>query len=167
MAIKTLRVFQEFTSEGYVPMPPAGNIDYGYTIAGTFPEETPTTFQLDDPDLDVEVTEMTDFYVWIRSHGSEWNINYTRNVRVYPDSPLINNVVMGIIIANLDYTVPYVGATENVDLGEFGVSGGFVHLDNTPTTANVPTTPGTLVWNDADGTADLKLKGGNVTLQIG
>lgn len=167
MAIKTLRVFQEFTSEGYVPMPPSGNIDYGYTIAGTFPEETPTTFQLDDPDLEVEVTEMTDFYVWIRSHGSEWNINYTRNVRVYPDSPLINNVVMGIIIANLDYTVPYVGATENVDLGEFGISGGFLHLDNTPTTANVPTTPGTLSWNDSDGTADLKLKGGNVTLQLG
>jgi hypothetical protein len=167
MAIKTLRVFQEFTSEGYVPMPPSGNIDYGVTIAGTFPEETPTTFQLDDPDIDVEVTEMTDFYVWIRSHGSEWNINYTRNVRVYPDSPLINNVVMGIIIANLDYTVPYVGATENVDLGEFGLSGGFLHLDNTPTLANVPTTPGTLVWNDADGTADLKLKGGNVTLQLG
>lgn len=167
MAIKTLRVFQEFTSEGYVPMPPAGNIDYGYTIAGTFPEETPATFQLDDPDLDVEVTEMTDFYVWIRSHGSEWNINYTRNVRVYPDSPLINNVVMGIIIANLDYTVPYVGATENVDLGEFGISGGFVHLDNTPTALNVPTTAGTFVWNDSDGTADLILKGGNVTLQLG
>lgn len=167
MAIKTLRVFQEFTSEGFVPMPPAGNIDYGYTIAGTFPGTTPTTFQLDDPDIDVEVTEMTDFYVWIRSHGSAWNINYTRNVRVYPDSPLINNVVMGIIIANLDYTVPYVGATENVDLGEFGVSGGFVHLDNTPTTLNIPTTPGTLSWNDADGTADLILKGGNVTLQLG
>lgn len=167
MAIKTLRVFQEFTSEGYVPMPPSGNIDYGVTIAGTFPEETPTTFQLDDPDIDVEVTEMTDFYVWIRSHGSEWNINYTRNVRVYPDSPLINNVVMGIIIANLDYTVPYVGATENVDLGEFGLSGGFLHLDNTPTLANVPTTPGTFVWNDAEGTADLLLKGGNVTLQLG
>jgi hypothetical protein len=100
MAIKTLRVFQEFTSEGFVPMPPQGNIDYGFTIAGTFPGTTPATYQLDDPDIDVEVTVMTDFYVWIRSHGSEWNINYTRNVRVYPDSPLINNVVMGIIIAN-------------------------------------------------------------------
>jgi hypothetical protein len=167
MAIKTLRVFQEFTSEGFVPMPPAGNIDYGYTIAGTFPGTTPTTFQTDNPDIDVTVTEMTDFYVWIRSHGSAWNINYTRNVRVYPDSPLVNNVVMGIIIANLDYTVPYVGATENVDLGEFGISGGFVHLDNTPTALNIPTTPGTLSWNDSDGTADLILKGGNVTLQLG
>lgn len=167
MAIKTLRVFQEFTSEGYVPMPPSGNIDYGYTIAGTFPGTTPTTFQTDDPDIDVTVTEMTDFYVWIRSHGSAWNINYTRNVRVYPDSPLINNVVMGIIIANLDFTVPYIGATENVDLGEFGLSGGFLHLDNTPTTLNVPTTPGTMVWNDVDGTSDLVLKRGNVRLQIG
>jgi len=110
MAIKTLRVFQEFTSEGYVPMPPAGNIDYGYTVAGTFPGTTPATFQTDDPDIDVTLTVMTDYYVWIRSHGAEWNINYTRNVRVYPDSPLINNVVMGIIIANSENGLP-VGGT--------------------------------------------------------
>jgi predicted heme/steroid binding protein len=114
MAIKTLRVFQEFTSEGYVPMPPAGNIDYGYTIAGTFPGTTPATFQTDDPDLDVTVTEMTDFYVWIRSHGAEWNINYTRNVRVYPDSPLINNVIMGIIIANYENALPVGGTTGQI-----------------------------------------------------
>jgi predicted heme/steroid binding protein len=110
MAIKTLRVFQEFTSEGYVPMPIAGNIDYGVTVAGTFPGTTPATYQTDDPDIDVEVTVMTDFYVWIRSHGAEWNINYTRNVRVYPDSALINNVVMGIIIAGSQNGLP-VGGT--------------------------------------------------------
>lgn len=61
--------------------------------------------------------------------------------------------------------VPYIGALQNVDLGEFGLKTGFVSLDNTPT--NTPTTAGTLSWNDTDGTADLKLKGGNVTLQIG
>jgi hypothetical protein len=110
MAIKTLRVFQEFTSEGYVPMPPLGNIDYGVTVANTFPATTPATFQLDDPDIDVTVTEMTDFYVWIRAHGTSWNASYTRNVRVYPDSPLINNVVMGIIIANMENGMP-VGGT--------------------------------------------------------
>ena len=114
MAIKTLRVFQEFTSEGYVPMPPLGNIDYGYTVAGTFPGTTPATFQTDNPDIDVTVTEMTDFYVWIRSHGSEWNINYTRNVRVYPDSPLINNVVMGIIIANSENGLPAGGTAGQI-----------------------------------------------------
>jgi hypothetical protein len=110
MAIKTLRVFQEFTSEGYVPMPIAGNIDYGVTVAGTFPGTFPSTYQTDDPDIDVTLTVMTDYYVWIRSHGAEWNINYTRNVRVYPDSPLINNVVMGIIIAGSQNGLP-VGGT--------------------------------------------------------
>ena len=60
--------------------------------------------------------------------------------------------------------VPYTGATTNVNLGEFQASVGQVTLDQTPTqTAGV----GVLRWNDSDGTADLGLKGGNVTLQIG
>ena len=61
--------------------------------------------------------------------------------------------------------VPYTGATEDVNLGEFGLLTGNVEFDNTPT--NIPTTAGAMYWNDADGTADLILKGGNVKLQIG
>jgi hypothetical protein len=61
--------------------------------------------------------------------------------------------------------VPYTGATEDVNLGEFGLLTGNVEFDNTPT--NVPTTAGAMYWNDADGTADLILKGGNVKLQVG
>lgn len=61
--------------------------------------------------------------------------------------------------------VPYVGATQNLNLGEYGLLGGFVQFDTTPTTA--PNAVGALSWNDQDGTLDLKLKGGNVTLQIG
>lgn len=99
MAIKTLRVFAEYTSTGFVPMPTAGGIDYGYTLASTFPSATPSSFQTDDPDIDVTVTAMTDFYVWIRINGTAWNPSYTRNVRVYPDSPDINSVVMNMIIA--------------------------------------------------------------------
>lgn len=99
MAIKTLRVFAEYTSTGFVPMPTAGGIDYGYTLANTFPSTQPSTFQTDDPDIDVTVTAMTDFYVWIRINGTAWNPSYTRNVRVYPDSPDINSVVMNMIIA--------------------------------------------------------------------
>jgi len=99
MATKTLRVFAEYTSTGFVPMPTAGNIDYGYTLGSTFPATTPTSFQTDNPDLVVTVTAMTDFYVWIRVNGQAWNPSYTRNVRVYPDSPNINNVVMNMIIA--------------------------------------------------------------------
>jgi hypothetical protein len=102
MAIKTLRVFQEVTSSGYIPMPVAGNIDYGVTVASTFPSTTPSSFQTDDPDIDVTLTATTDYYVWVRSNGSDWNPMFTRNVRVYPDSPLVNNVVMGIIILKED-----------------------------------------------------------------
>lgn len=61
--------------------------------------------------------------------------------------------------------VPYTGATEDVNLGEFGLLTGNVEFDTTPT--NIPTTAGAMYWNDADGTADLILKGGNVKLQIG
>jgi hypothetical protein len=65
----------------------------------------------------------------------------------------------------LNLKVPYTGATSDVNLGEFGVQLGNIEFDTTPT--NVPTTAGSLNWNDTDGTLDLKLKGGNVTLQIG
>lgn len=60
--------------------------------------------------------------------------------------------------------VPYIGATANVDLGEFEIKAGQVEFDQTPTgTAGVAV----MRWNDQDGTVDLGLKGGNVTLQLG
>jgi hypothetical protein len=60
--------------------------------------------------------------------------------------------------------VPYTGATTNVNLGEFGLLTGQLTFDQTPTgTAGV----GVMRWNDSDGTIDLGLKGGNVTLQVG
>ena len=61
--------------------------------------------------------------------------------------------------------VPYTGATQDVNLGEFGLQTGNIEFDLTPT--NAPTNVGSLVWNDLAGTLDLKLKGGAVTLQIG
>lgn len=66
--------------------------------------------------------------------------------------------------AALDDKVPYTGATANVNLGEFQLATGQVSFDQTPTgTAGV----GVMRWNDSDGTVDLGLKGGNVTLQVG
>jgi hypothetical protein len=60
--------------------------------------------------------------------------------------------------------VPYTGATGDVDLGEYELKAGQVEFDQTPTgTAGV----GVMRWNDSDGTVDLGLKGGNVTLQVG
>ena len=68
-------------------------------------------------------------------------------------------------IPDVSTLVPYTGATEDVNLGEFGLLTGNIEFDNTPT--NIPTAAGSMYYNDTDGTLDLKLKGGNVTLQIG
>lgn len=60
--------------------------------------------------------------------------------------------------------VPYTGATQNVDLGEYGISAGYFQADLTPTGA---LQVGRMQWNSTDGTMDLRLMGNNVTLQIG
>jgi len=79
------------------------------------------------------------------------------------NTPNASNV---FLTANdLALKVPYTGANADVNLGEFGIQLGNLEFDTTPT--NVPTGAGSLNWNDTDGTLDLKLKGGNVTLQIG
>lgn len=60
--------------------------------------------------------------------------------------------------------VPYTGATQNVDLGEYELKAGQIEFDQTPTgTAGVAV----MRWNDTDGTVDVGMKGGNVTLQVG
>jgi hypothetical protein len=61
--------------------------------------------------------------------------------------------------------VPYTGATGDVNLGTYGLVSDYLQLNTSPT--SVPSTAGTMAWNDADGTLDIKLKGGNVTLQVG
>lgn len=67
-------------------------------------------------------------------------------------------------IPTITNLVPYTGANQNVDLGEYQIKAGQVEFDTTPTqSAGVAK----LRWNDTDGTLDLGLKGGNVTLQIG
>ena len=82
------------------------------------------------------------------------------------DLTILSNT-SGVNTGDQDLTglVPYTGATSDVNLGEFGLQTGNIEFDLTPTAA--PTTVGSMVWNDQAGTVDLKLKGGNVTLQIG
>jgi hypothetical protein len=61
--------------------------------------------------------------------------------------------------------VPYTGATQNLNLGTYGLISDYIQFNLSPT--SIPTTAGTMSWNNNDGTVDLKLKGGNVTLQLG
>lgn len=61
--------------------------------------------------------------------------------------------------------VPYTGAIQNLNLGTYGLISDFVQFNTTNT--SIPTTAGTMAWNSADGTVDLKMGGANVTLQVG
>lgn len=115
--------------------------------------------------IDINVFETTETVdINVTPNLTTININRTTNV-----SPVtsVNGQVGDVIIPTPDLTgyVPYSGATEDLNLGEFGLQTGNIEFDLTPT--NAPTNVGSLVWNDLDGTLDLKLKGGAVTLQIG
>jgi hypothetical protein len=60
--------------------------------------------------------------------------------------------------------VPYTGATQDVNLGEFELKAGQIEYDQTPTgAAGVAITR----WNDSIGTLETTLKGGNVVLKHG
>jgi hypothetical protein len=69
------------------------------------------------------------------------------------------------LTSNLTSYVPYTGATSNVNLGEYGLTTGFLGFDLTPTAT--PTTVGTMYWDTAYRTASLVAGVGTNTLQIG
>jgi len=69
------------------------------------------------------------------------------------------------LVNALNLRVPYTGATSNVNLGEYGLTGGFLALDTTPT--STPTGIGTIYWDSANRTAALIDGDGDTTLQIG
>jgi len=60
--------------------------------------------------------------------------------------------------------IPYTGATQNADLGEYEIKAGQLTLDTSPTgTAAV----GTTRWNNTLGSSETTLKGGSVILKNG
>lgn len=123
--------------------------------------------------IDINVFETAeDVTLNITEQLIQVNVNKVTSAAVTNTSELINDGEDGVHpfitaedLPSLTGFVPYTGATEDVNLGEFGLLTGNIEFDNTPT--NIPTTEGAMYWNDADGTADLILKGGNVKLQIG
>ncbi len=91
--------------------------------------------------------------------GAEVNVNADWNA-VSGDAQILNKPT----IPSVTNLVPYTGATQNVDLGEFELKGGQLTLDTTPTgTAAVATTR----WNDTLGSTETTLKGGSVILKNG
>jgi len=65
---------------------------------------------------------------------------------------------------SIEGLVPYTGATQNVDLGEFDLKAGQFTLDTSPTGTAVV---GTTRWNDTIGSTETTLKGGSVILKNG
>ncbi len=61
--------------------------------------------------------------------------------------------------------VPYTGATTNVNLGEYGITTGYVAFDLTPT--GTPTGVGTMYWDPFYRTVSMIDGDGDTTLQIG
>lgn len=91
--------------------------------------------------------------------GAEVNVNADWNA-TSGDAQILNKPT----IPNITGLVPYTGATQDVNLGEFELKAGQLTLDTTPTgTATVATTR----WNDALGSSETTLKGGSVVLKNG
>jgi nitrogen fixation protein len=88
----------------------------------------------------------------------------TANVTLqYPNKPTGIYTIATTSDLSTGY-IPYVGATQNVDLGEYELKAGQLTLDISPTgTAAVATTR----WNNTTGTSETTLKGGNVILKNG
>ena len=76
----------------------------------------------------------------------------------------VNPFITAEDLPSLTGYVPYTGATQNVDLGEYELKAGQVTLDVSPTgTASV----GTTRWNNTIGSSETTLKGGSVILKNG
>jgi nitrogen fixation protein len=91
--------------------------------------------------------------------GAEVNVNADWNA-VSGDAQILNKPT----IPSITNLIPYTGATQNVDLGEFELKAGQIELDTTPTgTAGVAVTR----WNDTLGSTETTLKGGSVILKNG
>jgi hypothetical protein len=106
-------------------------------------------------DLDTTTNNTTHGAILIDSRynrGMYYGGNYESNfiprsliTKQYVDNKLTN-----------DY-VPYISANKNVDLGEYGITTGFIKLDITPT--NTPIDQGTIYWDDRQETAALIMNG--------
>lgn len=139
------------------------NIDQVNVVASEIVEVVDLNLYATTEDVTINVTEEI----------IQVNINKVQASNITKTSDLINDGEDGVNpfitledIPPIDVStlVPYTGATQDVDLGEFELKAGQVEFDTTPTgTAGV----GVMRWNDSDGTLDLGLKGGNVTLQLG
>jgi hypothetical protein len=61
--------------------------------------------------------------------------------------------------------VPYTGATQDLNLGTYGLIGDFVRFN--PSSSNIPSAEGVMSWDNTDGTVRLSVKGNTYSVPIG
>ena len=61
--------------------------------------------------------------------------------------------------------VPYTGATQDVNLGTYGLISDFVRFN--PSSSNIPSAEGVMWWDNTDGTVRLSVKGNTYSVPIG
>lgn len=98
----------------------------------------------------------------IRLFTSTSGVSGTQDNALIEQVTVLGNGNTGFGVINPTYKVEVDGSIGN---GEYGIDTSFISFNNAP--ISVPTTPGTLRWNDTDGTLEFTMKGGNVTQQIG
>lgn len=86
-------------------------------------------------------------------------------VKYWDTAAMLSPYVLTSNLPSLTGYVPYTGATTNLDLGEYGLSGGYNKFDISPT--STPTTLGTLSWDAFYRTLQLVDGTGATNLQIG
>lgn len=142
----------------------------GYGITDAYTKTQSDSNYLGATATAVNSDKIDGYHVQVDGTGTDPNTIYFKTTGGVDPSAAIWGSITGTLAAQtdlqaaLDAKVPYTGATGNVNLGEYGLTTGFLQADLTPTSA---LEVGRMQWNDADGTMDLRLKGNNVTLQIG
>ena len=106
----------------------------------------------------------SDYYTVLNTDPSVWQGSFPASekyIDIYGGE--FYGVFHGLHIGNTE------GSSSYSTSASYVFSGSLDHIDHLGfDTASITTpTEGTFVWNDGDGTLDLGLKGGNVTLQLG
>ena len=141
------------------------------TGPSTTPQLTPTTptiifdnirFLNGDVTGDISTAELTPSAIINKARLNTTGLTGTdivfNAVKDTPDQENMTNLRLSDTYPILDTTfVPYTGAKANVNLGEKGITSGFLTLDTTPT--GTPTTQGTFYWDEDDNTVDIILNG--------
>ena len=120
------------------------DVDIAGLINGQILQYNSVTGKWENVDrTDIDLDELGDVTIVSPSNGQV--LIYNSSTSKWENSSIIGGFV------------PYTGASQNVNLGEFGIYAGFVNLDTTPT--NTPSTQGTIYWDDSRSTAALIMNG--------